>query len=417
MKKFFLFMLCLLFVSSMMFASGAPEKEEGTPVIWAKSGPEGSALTTAAEAYKAATGKTVDVVIQGRSGYRPAYQTALLAGSTDLDAVLDTAFVVPGLAAGGHLLSVDSYIKSAKDYHIDDFDDVIVNEMSYNGEWYMFPTDISSESLVYRTDLFEKVPETWDELIEMAKKFTRSYNPDSPTEYGFGFSGLNGVLEGTFQGIMKAYGAKLVDEATGEILVDSPECKEAFQMYVSMRNDLGIVPPDVLSWDYAEPLIALQEGVVASAQFFTAGMPDLYSAEATPKYAGLFAFVAQPAGPYGSFTRINPLGVMVNANGKHRQATIDFLLWVTGEEGAKIYTTAGGASPRKSIMADPALLAERPWYTELSKAAANGVGSIRIAEQSIIKESFNKWASLALNGEMTVDEAFNSCAEEIRKSI
>ena len=415
MKRILTYLVCLLLVSLSVFANGSTEKE-GNPVIWAKSGPEGTALVVAAEAYKAQTGKEVDVVIQGRSGYRPAYNTALLAGSTELDAVLDTAFVVPGLAAGGHILSVDSYIKNAEGYNLDDFDDVIKKEMSYNGEWYMFPTDISSESLVYRTDLFEKAPETWDELFEMAKEFTRSYNSNSPTEYGFGFSGLNGVLEGTFQGIMKAYGASLVNEETKEITVDSPETKEAFQVYVDMLK-AGVVPPDVISWDYAEPLIALQEGVVASAQFFTAGMPDLYSVESTPKYAGKFAFVAQPAGPYGSFTRINPLGVMVNANGQHRQATIDFLLWLTSEEGAKIYTAAGGASPRKSIMSDPSLLAERPWYSELIKAAEHGVGSIRIAEQSIIKESFNKWASLALNGDMSVDEAFDAAAEEIRNSI
>ncbi len=415
MKRILTYLVCLLLVSLSVFANGSTEKE-GNPVIWAKSGPEGTALVAAAEAYKAQTGKEVDVVIQGRSGYRPAYNTALLAGSTELDAVLDTAFVVPGLAAGGHILSVDSYIKNAEGYNLDDFDDVIKKEMSYNGEWYMFPTDISSESLVYRTDLFEKAPETWDELFEMAKEFTRSYNSNSPTEYGFGFSGLNGVLEGTFQGIMKAYGASLVNEETKEITVDSPETKEAFQVYVDMLK-AGVVPPDVISWDYAEPLIALQEGVVASAQFFTAGMPDLYSVESTPKYAGKFAFVAQPAGPYGSFTRINPLGVMVNANGQHRQATIDFLLWLTSEEGAKIYTAAGGASPRKSIMSDPSLLAERPWYSELIKAAEHGVGSIRIAEQSIIKESFNKWASLALNGDMSVDEAFDAAAEEIRNSI
>lgn len=416
MKKRLVFLVLCLLLVSIIYAGGTTE-EVGNPVIWAKSGPEGQALLLAAESYKQKTGKQVDVVIQGRSGYRPAYNTALLAGSEELDAVLDTAFVVPGLAEGGHILNVDEYIKNASNYNIDDFNDVIKKEMSYNGKWYMFPTDISSESLVYRTDLFEKTPETWDELIEMAKQFTRSINPDSPTEYGFGFSGANGVLEGTFQGIMKAYGAELVDEETKEIKVDSDEAKEAFGVYTDMRNVLKIVPPDVTAWDYAEPLIALQEGVVASAQFFTAGMPDLYSNELTPELAGKFAFVAQPSGPCGSFTRINPLGIMVNSNGKHKEATIDFLLWLTSEEGGRIYTENGGASPRRSIMSDAKFLEERPWYSELLKAMENGVGSIRIAEQAIIKESFNKWASLALNGDMSVDEAFNSAAKEMRDSI
>lgn len=416
MKKLITCVITFCLLISFSFANGSSETE-GIPVIWAKSGPEGTALLAVAEVYQEETGKQVDVVIQGRSGYRPAYNTALLAGSSELDAVLDTAFVVPGLAAGGHILSIDKYVKEAEGYDLDDFEDVIESEMSYNGEWYMFPTDISAESLVYRKDLFEKAPETWEELIEMAKQFTRSINPDSPTEYGFGFSGANSVLEGTFQGIMKAYGATLVDENTKEIKVDSPEAKEAFQIYVDMRNKWKIVPPDVTAWDYAEPLIALQEGIVASAQFFTAGMPDLYSEELTPNLAGQFEFVAQPAGPYGSFTRINPLGIMVNANGEHREETIEFLLWLTGKEGGRVYTDAGGASPRKSIMSDPKYMEERPWYKELLKATEHGVGSIRIAEQAIIKESFNKWASLALNGDMSVSEAFDSAAAEMRNSI
>lgn len=418
MKRALVFMLCLTAGAVLLFSTGEKENpNEGYPVIWAKSGPEGSALQKSAEVYKERTGKQIDVVIQGRSGYRSAYNTALLAGGSDLDAVLDTAFVVPGLAAGGHILCLEDAIGSSKDYDADDFPDVVKREMSYDGKWYMFPTDISAESLVYRTDLFEKAPETWDELLDTAKKFTRSINPDSPTEYGFGFAGANGVLEGTFQGIMKAYGASLVNEKTKEITVDSKEAKTAFQVYVDMRNLYKVVPPDVTAWDYAEPLIALQEGVVASAQFFTAGMPDLYSMELSPKVAGKLRFVHQPAGPFGSFTRINPLGIMVNANGKHRKATLDFLLWLTSKEGGLVYTEAGGASPRSSIMSDPAFIAERPWYEEVAIATKHGAGSIRIAEQSVIKEVFNKWASLALNGDLSVDEAFDLAAKEMKDSL
>ena len=87
MKKLVTSLMVFCMIASMCFASGSQEAE-GNPIIWAKSGPEGTALLAAAEAYKEETGKTVDVVIQGRSGYRPAYNTALLAGSTELDAVM-----------------------------------------------------------------------------------------------------------------------------------------------------------------------------------------------------------------------------------------------------------------------------------------------------------------------------------------
>ncbi len=416
-KVLFVVMVCLL-IAGPAFASGAQESKDSTesvPIIWAKSGPEGEAISAVAKVYTQQTGKPVNVVIQGRSGYRPAYNTALLAGSRDLDAVLDTAFVIPSLAAGGYIENLDSYISKADGYAMEDFQDVIKKEMKFNNSWYMFPTDVSSESMVYRTDLMDE-PKSWDEFIETAKKFTKSINPDSPTQYGYAFAGAPGVLEGTFQGIMKAYGASIVDEA-GNIMIDKKNAKDAFQVLVDMRNLYEVVPKDVTAWDYEELLTALQEGVVASAAFFTAGMPILIDQDQSPRVFDKIAYAPQPAGPNGSWTRINPLGVMVNKNGRSKKATVDFLLWVTGPEGAKAYTDAGGYSPRKSIMEDAKYNTSRPWIADVSRAAEQGVNSIRLAEQAIIKDTFNKWAAIALNGEVSVDEAFDNIAEELRDAL
>lgn len=68
------------------------------------------------------------------------------------------------------------------------------------GKVYGFPVYPNHMFLFYRKDYFEdpkirdqfkaktgkplKVPETWEECIEVARFFTRDYNPDSPTEFG-----------------------------------------------------------------------------------------------------------------------------------------------------------------------------------------------------------------------------------------
>ncbi len=416
MKKKFLFVNVLLFLCIGAIFAGGSNEQDSTPVIWAKAGPEGEALMKAAEVYYEETGKQVNVVIQGRSGYRNAYNTALLAGSTDLDAVLDVSFVIPTLAASGHLLDVSEYIESSPLYDVSDFQDVIVGEMQYNGKWYMFPSDISSESLVYRTDLFGEAPETWDDLIEMAKDNTKSINPNSTTDYGYAYAAAPGVLEGTFQGIMKSYGGELVNES-GDITVNSSNVIDAYKTLIDMRNIDKITPPDITAWDYPELLTALQEGIVASASFFTAGMPVLVSKEDSPKVAGLLEYSKQPAGPYGSFTRINPLGVMVNSKAKNVQGTVDFLLWVTGKEGGLVYSDFGGASPRSSILSNSKYFEERPWYPELFEAMKSGVGSIRVAESAIIRDIFNKWASLALNEDISVHEAFANAEKEIKENL
>ncbi len=410
MKKVLGILVLSLVVVGSLFAGG--QTEAPVPVIWAKSGPEGEALQAAAQAYKDATGKTVSIVIQGRANYRSAYNTALLAGSKDLDAVHDVAFVIPSLAAGGHIVPVDSYINKSAAYDTADFQDVIQREMKFKDKWYMFPSDISSESLVYRTDLIGEAPKTWDELVEIAKKFTRSINPDSPTQYGYAFAAAPGVLEGTFQGIMKAYGASLVDD-DGTLRIADPKTVQAFQMFVDMRNKHKVVPSDVIAWDYPELLTALQEGIVPMAAFFTAGMPVLVDSNQSPKVAGNIAYSKQPAGPFGAYTRINPLGFMVNAKGRNTEGAIEFLMWLTGKEGSYIYTKAGGSSPRKSVLEREEFYSARPWYPEMLKAAEQGVGSIRLAEQAMIRNTFNKWASQALNGDLSVEQAFGEATKEL----
>ena len=51
---------------------------------------------------------------------------------------------------------------------------------------YGLPTDVSTWLFHYNTKFLDEtqVPETYDEYLELAKQFTKKYNPDSPTEYG-----------------------------------------------------------------------------------------------------------------------------------------------------------------------------------------------------------------------------------------
>ncbi|MPN09100.1 hypothetical protein SDC9_156388 [bioreactor metagenome] len=47
------------------------------------------------------------------------------------------------------------------------------------------------------------------------------------------------------------------------------------------------------------------------------------------------------------------------------------------------------------------------------EAAEQGVGSIRLAEQAMIRNTFNKWASQALNGDLSVEQAFGEATKEL----
>lgn len=382
-------------------------------VIWAKTGPEATALNSAAVVYMRETGNPVKVLIVGRAGFRQKYQTVLAAGSAEVDGILDIGRVVPSLAAGGLLADLTEYIQNTEGYNVDDIPASVQREMMFDGKWYMAPTDLSEESLVYRTDLIPEPPRTWQELREVALNFTRSVNPDSPTEYGYAYAGMPGNLVGTWLGIQFGYGANIVDENMCVVL-DKPEAIESFKFLMDLKNVDKVTPPDISAWDYPELLVALQEGVVPMAAFFTAGMPVLTDCEQSPNVCEKIAFAPQPAGPAGSFTRVNPLGIMVNAASQKKDAAWAFLAWLTGPDGGKVYTDFGGMNPRKSVLTQPDVLEKRPWLTDVYKASETGVGNLRIARAAEINDIFNKWADQALAGSISPEDSLKNAAEELR---
>jgi multiple sugar transport system substrate-binding protein len=385
-------------------------------LLWAKTGPEAEALRNSALVYTRETGNPVKVLVVGRAGFRQKFQTAYAAGSQEVDGVLEISRLVPSLAASGLLAPLDDYIAATEGYNVGDIPTAVQTEMKFDGTWYMAPTDITQETLVYRTDLIPEPPQTWDELRENAFQFTKALNPDSPTDYGYAYAGMPGNLVGTILGLQHAYGGDIVDENLC-VKVDQPEFVTPFKILIDMKNVDKVTPADLTAWDYPELLVALQEGLVAQASFFTAGMPILADCEQSPGVCDKVAYVPQPAGPLGSFTRVNPLGIMVNQASPRIDAVWAFLSWLTGPDGALVYTEFGGNSPRVSVLTNPDILERRPWLTAVNEANENGVGNLRIAQAAQINDVFNKWADQALAGTISPEEAMNSAANELRSLL
>jgi multiple sugar transport system substrate-binding protein len=200
-------------------------------------------------------------------------------------------------------------------------------------------------------------------------------------------------------------------------MADKPEMVAAWKLFVDLKNTDKVTPPDITAWDYPELLEGLKNGTLAQASFFTAGMPILTDCAQSPQICKSIALVAQPAGPAGSRTRVNPLGIMVNAASDKKDATWAFLRFATGAQGGRIYTEAGGANPRLSLLGDAALNASRPWTAEVLKAANAGVGTIRHAQAREIGEAFDRHAQQAVAGQITPEESLKRAATEIRQLL
>jgi ABC-type glycerol-3-phosphate transport system substrate-binding protein len=97
----------------------------------------------------------------------------------------------------------------------------------YNGQTIAFPYKPDAQIFFYRKDLFEdeavkaqykektgkdlKVPETPEELLEVAAFFTKSLNPDSPVEYGYSTMMSKNNSRFTWFNRLGAFGGKEVN--------------------------------------------------------------------------------------------------------------------------------------------------------------------------------------------------------------
>jgi multiple sugar transport system substrate-binding protein len=399
--------------ASAGLATAAPLPEV---VLWVQAGPEADALKATASAYTAKTTNPVRVDVQGRAGWRAKYETALAAGSKAVDGVLHITQQLPSLAAGGLLMPIDDAVVNAADYKVGDIPAVVQNEMKMDGKWYMMPTDITVETYVYRSDLIPTPPKTWADLRTTAQKFTQATTPGAPTKYGFAYSAGPGNVLPSWRGVMGAYGGQLIDDK-GCVRVDSPEAIASWKFYLDLKNVDKVTPPDINAWDYPEILVGLQTGTLAQASFFSSGMPVLSDCAQSPNICKTIALLPQPEGPKGSRTRINPLGIMVNAATDKKESMMAFLKWATGPEGSVVYTKAGGSSPRASVLSDPELVKERPWYPAMVKAMENGMPTIRHARAREIAETFDRYAQQAVAGSTTPEESIKLAAAELRKLL
>ena len=270
------------------------------------------------------------------------------------------------------------------------FGDTVLSTMTFDGQQYGVPTDLSLHFMYYRKDLIDalmaddaakaryaeismkylgealqpKDPDTWtrQDFAANALYFSQSVNPDSPTRYGTVLQMKNLLFNMmVFGSWPRSYGANWMDDA-GNITIDSPAYRTALEM-AKMLYDAGATPPDSTSYEYAEANAAFTAGQVAAMVQWNAAAGDLMAAQATT------VAIAPPAGPEGRFTHIHGLGLGLNKAAENKDGARAFLTWLSTAEASLAYARAGGA-PGLTTDTAAGLAAERPDLVQVGEYAS-----------------------------------------------
>jgi multiple sugar transport system substrate-binding protein len=380
-------------------------------------GPEGDAMKASTAEYTKQTGNPVDFQLLGRDTYMQKRALILTGGGSGVDLIAGDDFNTPSFAAAGALAPIDDYINGDPTYNLADMLQGPKDAAKYNGKTYMFPTDFSTELLFYRTDLIPTPPKTWDEYLQVAKQFTKSVNPQSPTKYGTVYSGKGYISEASWLMPLWDWGGDLLDPS-GKVVIDSPAAVSSLDYHLSLLTKWHVVPPETPNSEYPEIQTYLEQGLVAMASQFNAAMPDLQDCTKSPKTCGKIALTAMPAGPVAQVTGAEMLGLWMPANAPQKAAAAAYALWLTGPVGGLFYSKAGGNSPRTSIFSSPEMIKLRPWNPDLLKAMQNSritmVNNGRESELlTILRNEINK----ALAGQQDAKKTLDTVAAQWRKLL
>jgi len=394
---------------------GARGQEENDKiVIMLRSVLEADAIKSLIPSYEKAIGCRVEVQEIGRDNYFTVMPTRLLVGSSDVDIALIPNTYVGMFAEAGALEPLDDYIYRDR-VDIEDF----FSLYGHNGKIYLVPTDESTHFIYYRSDLIAKPPETWDEYVEVARRFTRELNPRSPTKWGASLAGTPDELPKEFNSILWSFHGDVIDE-NNSILINTPNSVKAGE-FIRRLKEIGVISPQTISWGYDDVLQNLVDGTTAmAAPFWNTACYQIKSGSG--KYKDKIKFSLIPGIADGeNIMRRTPLRYSwtfgINANSMHKEAAWKFLVWFMSKETGKRYAKASGTPSRLSVLLDPDLQVERPEFDLLIRSLHIGKTGSSAPFYPGMLEAEAEALTKILTGNASPKEAFDDAAVKIQEFV
>lgn len=415
-------------------------QEEVTLLFWP--GPESDAMQKVVDAYNAGPGVedgvTVKQLLFSRQGYFDKELADLAAGSTEFDLALVTTYTLGRYAP--YLEPLDGYMTGTPAQSAG-----ALASLQFDGKQFGVPTDASAHFTYYRQDLIDQLlsdeawqgvygdiseqimgtrmtpkdPQewTWDDYVATALFFTKSLNPDSPTQYGSVLQLKNLIFNiMIWQSTLVSNGGNWMD-ADGNITINSDAGKRGLEVYQTIIDN-GATPADSINYEYAEANEAFRSGQAATMLQWNAAFNELNNPELSPVVAGKIGIAPLPAGSEGHKTHTHSLGIGMNVASTKKEAAGKFADYLFSEEAMEVYAAAGGNPPVGSVLTgmadtrpDFAYLAE---YLEKYAYVINGgTAAYAVPVYEVLAEEF----SAVWSGQKEVDAALESAATRMAEKM
>lgn len=260
---------------------------------------------------------------------------------------------------------IDDTFLSALDIQPELFDDFA----RYNGYVYGIPYQYCNQLLFYRKDLFENVkyrrmfyeqhkaelkcPSSWSEFNAVARFFTRSCNPESPTIYGTTLGGrFSSAALCEYLPRMWAYGAEVFDHH-GRVTLDSSNAVKALNNYCESFRYASPNSPN--NW-WHEQVEEFARGDTAMMIMYSSYVSRIVD-RSLSNIVGKVGYSAIP----GGCPTLGGWSLCINQNSRNFDAALEFIKWACGKDLAIPLMLLGSLSACKTIYTNNEIRAIYPW--------------------------------------------------------
>lgn len=287
-----------------------------------------------------------------------------------------------------------------------------------NGVWRAMPWFMAAHAMIYRQDWFAEVgyeafPETWEDLLAAGTALKTAGRP-----LGFSVGRADGDGNNFCYSVLWSFGGA-VNDADGNIVLDSPETRAALEFVQQLYNDA--MEPSVVSWDDGANNRAFLAGEVActnnASSILWAGRRDQI------EWIGNANHAQYPAGPAGklSFIQVHSVGVLNYT--ENLDAAKDLLRYINSQEvwlPMGVGTFAFNYPVFHNYEDNPAM----PWNFDSKLAAFKGLAGTghtmgfpgqpsaeasQVASNFVITDMFGSVCA----GAASIDEAIQTAIEQI----
>ncbi|MBQ9857903.1 MAG: sugar ABC transporter substrate-binding protein, partial [Oscillospiraceae bacterium] len=274
-------------------------------------------------------------------------------------------------AEEGEIEPLSNYLEE-EDIFADIPRDILETYAKCGNEIYGYPYNFCIQLLFYRKDFFAdikcrslyyemykrelKPPRTWKEFNDVARFFTRRYNPYSPTEYG---TTLGSCLSSgaTCEFLPRLWGMGGSISENGRFTLDSKTAIAALENYA---DSFKYAPHGSENNWWPEQAEDYRDGKAAMMMLFadnTYSITEYDKSQAIGKTG--YALMPDKASTLGGWV------FTVNSRSKNKKLAWEFLKWSLSKNISLVGTVLGGFVPNRTCLESTEITNIYPWTQKL----------------------------------------------------